>query len=1433
MTNKIFAGIAFLLSYCIYISTMAPTTSFWDCGEFIACSYTLGVPHPPGTPLYLLIGNVFSNIFFFIDDIGARVNLISPIVSAFSVMFLYLIIVELISKWFKYKDDKIFSLTIYLSAFIGSLLFAFTDSQWFNAVEAEVYGMSTLFTAIVVWLALKWSNNRQENGNVKYIILISYLMGLAIGVHLLNLLAIPFIALILYFNITKDQIGRFLLDNIIFYILGLISFIGFDILGFGMVGKILLTGIIISLASALQYLIVYLIYKENFIEYITTYFKRISVLIVSGLIFLIINSGIIKGIPNMLNFFNSEDSSFIMNFFFPLILVISLLVGVSLFIFIKNKLLKVSIISLLMIYIGFSTYILIPIRAIDNPNINENSPDSWKSFLSYMNRDQYGNFKNVDWKNILKYSLSPKAIGYSEFQKLNDGELFWLNKDRKVTWKKLNQIEAQGTSTFENLAIGEKFLIKKHSKIHNDRRYLFFDYKKTSRTTALNIESNISEKIDSNQKVYQSREFNLTEKVFRNFQFTTKQFSRLKDNEVFWNNYNTVYLDASNQWKKAILKGDQFPNCINCEDISDEMECVTNNCHWDKKRYDCESKSVGLHSSRDPKPFQNDRQVYQKIKIDDSRLLESPNIKRWAKIRKIPVPGFEQYQFYTSNQDILNFIWDYQIKEMYLRYFGWQFIGKEYDSEKFSWSRNEKNSDSEPLSNINWYHYGLPFSLIFGIIGMIYHFTRDPRRAFSVLILFIVTGLAIILYLNQYDPQPRERDYSYVGSFFAFSIWIGIGCMALFELCIYLFNLVKEKTTDNSIALIPIIPISLALLIIMPINHLIRDYHYHDRKGNYAAWDYGYNLLNSCEPYSVLFTNGDNDTFPLWYVQEVDNVRPDVRVVNLSLLNTPWYINQIYNNNALGNIKFNFNEPILSQSDYNQIQKSNTWGLELPIFEHESGYYIDLNNNNQHDIYNEEQTVEIIKNLEDPVTGTIYAYKRWDPLTWAFIEQNYFKLEIMQSFENLDNYNILKLIYGKNYNTIIKEIDSIVKNDIHSDFDEIIDLYIKNQDKKYESLLYDYNFKLTNSHFEKIKEIANKDNKRISEYLTDYIGKGYGIYSSSTCDNIQPALWGKTPDRIGENYLFPISEYANGKLNPTISYQNKDIKINQESTLQDYFFRIQDIMILKIIEDIEDNRNIYFATTVNPESQMSLDGYLLNQGMVLKLHNKKLSQNNDGLYRVDTENLRENLFEKYRFTNLNNPDVFYNSDLQRILQNYRMLFLYLADEYREPDDIKEVLTYMNKVMPPEVIKIKRTGLKIYTLDKYRSAGMMEDYNKIIEDITDEGNILKNIELADYLTKIGDLSNSNDIIKESLSSYNQELGKCLLSIDIEIRDSIENKETDILIEDVENIIYSVVTDNLIKSNINYYDDELILQSLQILLSNYINTYLPIIKNNLYE
>ncbi|SVB87836.1 uncharacterized protein METZ01_LOCUS240690, partial [marine metagenome] len=207
--NKILASIAFLFSLVIYILTMAPTTSFWDCGEFIATSVIMGVPHPPGTPFYLLLGNLFSQIPTFADT-GARVNLISPIFSAFAVMFLYLIIVQLIEEWRGEAKTWPDFLITYGSAMIGALTFAFTDSHWFNAVEAEVYSISTFFTGIVVWLILKWSNNSGHPGNVRYILIIAYMFGLAIGIHLLNLLALPFIALIVYFNKYEFKLGSFL-----------------------------------------------------------------------------------------------------------------------------------------------------------------------------------------------------------------------------------------------------------------------------------------------------------------------------------------------------------------------------------------------------------------------------------------------------------------------------------------------------------------------------------------------------------------------------------------------------------------------------------------------------------------------------------------------------------------------------------------------------------------------------------------------------------------------------------------------------------------------------------------------------------------------------------------------------------------------------------------------------------------------------------------------------------------------------------------------------------------------------------------------------------------------------------------------------------------------------------------------------------------------
>ena len=857
--NKVLAGITFLFSFVLYILTMAPTTSFWDCGEFIATSVIMGVPHPPGTPLYLLLGNIFSQIPIY-DDIGARVNLISPLVSALAVTLLYLIIVLFIKEWRGDIKNWSDALIIYSSSMIGAFTFAVSDSHWFNAVEAEVYSLSTFFTAIVVWLILMWSKRSNHPSNVKYILLIAYLFGLAIGIHLLNLLTIPFVVLIIYFN------------------------------------------------------------KNNF-KY-TTFMMTIFITI---FIFFIIYLGIIKGLPNMANSFGLG---------FPIFCIISIFAVTIYFILQNNKKLSTIFSCFILILIGYSTYTTIFIRANQQPNINENSPDTIKSALAYMNRDQYGDWKILD----PAFTLARSECSYS------------------------------------------------------------------------------------------------------------------------------------NRW--------------------------TNNKN-------------------------------------------NPSFK-----------------------EKINFVWNYQIKEMYLRYFGWQFIGKEEHSKR-TWELKTLNGKIiKKLRGVDWGRYGLPFPLIFGIIGLFFHFFRDWKRALALLSLFLATGLMIILYLNQYDPQPRERDYSYVGSFFAFSIWIGIGVSAL---------QIKLKEWLNNSEISNFISISLMgiIIIIMPITMLAKDFREHNRHGNYVAWDYAYNMLNSCEPNGIIFTNGDNDTFPLWYIQEVEGVRKDVRVVNLSLLNTPWYIKQLKNN-----------EP-----------------------------QINLNLKNSS-----------IENME-PVTGTAYALKTWTNI-WEDLSSKYNK-----------------------YTT--------------------------------------------------------------SQHGLSYSPSNFGILTN----------WGPT--------------------NALLNVGDNSLKWEIKPKLSNYL-RVQDIMILRIIQDASIDRPIYFAVTVSPNNRMGLDDYLTMEGLVYRLTFEK-SNNDSSNPRLNYKKMLQNITESsdyeniiytkedyiknienqvglYRYKNLNNSEVYFNENIQRLIQNYRSSFLQLglsdlySNKIGKEDSTLNRLNQMDNYFPPNIIpsndpeldiQIGRIFYQVGAIDKFK------------------------------------------------------------------------------------------------------------------------------------
>tara|TARA_B110000438_G_scaffold36698_1_gene36450 strand:- start:2287 stop:5151 length:2865 start_codon:yes stop_codon:yes gene_type:complete len=569
---------------------MSPTVSYWDCGEFIAVSHTLGVPHPPGSPFFLLLGRIFSMIPFN-EDIAFRVNIISPIVSALAAMLLYLSIVKIITHWRGEVKELSDVLIVFGGALVGALTFAFTDSHWFNAVEAEVYAFSTFFTAIVVWLILLWNEKADDSGHERYILIIAYMIGLATGLHLLNLLTIPFVTLIIYFRKYKVEWKTF----------------------------------------------------------------GITVLI-TAIIFFVIHNGIIKGLPKMAAGFLGVGGTVL------LILSVFGLMGWS--IMNKQHLLSIAATSVALILIGYSTYTLIYIRSNQDPTIDENDPETVKAMISYLEREQYG------------------SVG----------------------------------------------------------------------------------------------------------QFP-RRFKGLK-----------------------------------------QMYEVVGPPKGENRNYTARQKTQ-----------------YRKTNLD----------KQWT------------------------FFWNYQIKKMYNRYFLWQFAGRGPSTDPGVTPMGANSRED----GVDWTQYGLPLALILGLLGMVYHGSKDQRMSFSIMSLFLLTGYAIILYLNQDDPQPRERDYSYVGSFFAFSIWIGAGVAAVGE---FIQSRISNKEISTRVISIVLILITLFVPGVM----LSVNYHSHDRSGNYVAWDYSYNILQSVGPNGILFTNGDNDTFPLWYLQEVENIRKDVAVVNLSLLNTPWYIKQ-------------------------------------------------------------------------------------------------------------------------------------------------------------------------------------------------------------------------------------------------------------------------------------------------------------------------------------------------------------------------------------------------------------------------------------------------------------------------------------------------------------------------------------------------------------
>ncbi len=684
LNNRI-GWLIFLIAAFVYLSTIEPTASWWDPGEYISTAYKLQVGHPPGAPLFQMMGRIFS-LFAFGNTahVAMMINIMSALASAFTILFLFWTITLLAKKiYVKNPGDEMTKGQLWAvlgAGIVGSLAYTFTDSFWFSAVEAEVYATSSFFTALTFWAILRWEEVADERSGFRWILLIAYLTGLAIGVHMLNLLTIPAIVYVYYFKRYKFSWKGFIYAGIV--ALGILAIVMYIIIPQ-----------VVNLAGQFELFCVNTL-GLPFNVGTVVYFATLIGLLAYGI------------------YYTQKHGKVVYN---------------------------TMLLALTFVLIGYSSFLMLVIRANADTPINENDPKNAVNLLAYLNREQYGT-----WPLLYGQYYNAPEIGRK------DGTPVYKRDDKKG-------------------------------------KYVVIDDKKQT------------------IPVYDPR-------------FETI-FPRM------WSNQKPIHI----------------------------------------KFY--KSKEYG---GTDGTP----------IRVDMGN----------GKTKVLIRPSF------LTN---LKFFFKYQLDHMYIRYFLWNFVGRQNNIE----GQGEINHGNW-ISGINFIDkmrlgdqahlppsmhnpararlYFLP--LILGIIGFFFHYSRNKKDTWVVWMLFFMTGVAIIIYLNQTPVQPRERDYAYAGSFYAFAIWIGLGVLSLYEG-------VKKYFGKKEIAAALVTVIS---LILVPANMAKEEWPSHDRSGKFSARDFAVMYLRSCPPNAILFTNGDNDTFPLWYAQEVEGIRTDVRVVNYMLAGGAWYVDQMF-----------------------------------------------------------------------------------------------------------------------------------------------------------------------------------------------------------------------------------------------------------------------------------------------------------------------------------------------------------------------------------------------------------------------------------------------------------------------------------------------------------------------------------------------------------
>ena len=680
--NTCMAWLVFAIAAIVYGLTVEPTASLWDCPEFIACGYKLEIGHPPGAPVFMLAANLFSQLASDPSHVALMVNLLSALLSAGCIFFLFLTVTHLSEKLIV-KSEKFATATPSLSQIItieacgmvGALAYTFSDTFWFSAVEAEVYAFSSFLTALMFWLILKWESEMDKSSSTRWIVLIAYITGLSIGVHLLCLLCLPAMSFVVYFRRAKQ----------------------------------------------------------------ITWMGMLKALIAGGLLIAVILFCLIPGVVKLGGLFELLFTNVLgCPYNTGLICYILLLTGTIVIAYykVKQRAVKLSLACLLMMLIGYSSYGVIFIRANAQTPMCENAPDNIFSLGSYLNREQYG-------KTPLFY-----------------GPAYCSEIDRVAEGEYLVPRQKEGKAVYRPVADSAK---QEYEVVRHDIDYVY------------------------------------------------------KNNMYFPRMHSSRHAKAYEDWLGNVEKKDDVPTAA------------------------------------------------------------------------------ENLRFFLS----------YQVNFMYWRYFLWNFVGRQNNIQGhgevehgnwitgFRWiddwllgcDTSKLPSDLKENKGRNVF-YALP--LLLGLVGMIWQWRkgREGKQQFLVvMLLFVMTGLAIVVYLNQTPLQPRERDYAYAGSFYAFAIWIGMGVGMISEKI-----RVKSEKFTTALAVL-----SAIACLLVPIQMASQTWDDHDRSGRYTCRDFGANYLNSMqrEGHPIILTNGDNDTFPLWYNHEVEGVRTDTRVVNMEYLQTDWYIDQM------------------------------------------------------------------------------------------------------------------------------------------------------------------------------------------------------------------------------------------------------------------------------------------------------------------------------------------------------------------------------------------------------------------------------------------------------------------------------------------------------------------------------------------------------------